>query len=201
MIIIFKHAADEDKDWSMLVDNAIKNMNSTPKENGVTAKHTINGKNNPEYQKQISDCHLPQIISHAISNHIINDRKNFADLEESKSYIDKYKDKIIKLVFEKLVNEQKFKCAYSNVPLTILNSAMRFSFERIDNSKPHFGPEGDIDNIVFICRIFNSRAGMNRRKFLQCFLSQQLVSLSDSVRAKLTEEYNELLRQHNSIIV
>jgi hypothetical protein len=39
---------------------------------------------------------------------------------------------------------------------------------------------------------------MNRRKFLQCFLSQQLVPLSDSVRAKATEEYNELLQQHNS---
>jgi hypothetical protein len=51
--------------------------------------------------------------------------------------------------------------------------------------------EGDLDNIVFICRVFNSRAGMNRRKMLQMFLSQTHVDREDS-HAKAKAEYDLL---------
>lgn len=189
---VIKIFSEVGKDTTSLINEAVQNWKSAPKDNGVTAKPKINGKSTPKYKKQLRAFHLYYIISNAVFYHIKYDYKSFEKNEQRKVYTDKYRSKIIDLSFKKLVYEQQFKCAYSHAPLSITNSAQRFSFERVDNNKPHFGPEGDIDNIVFICRVFNSPVGMNRRKFLQCYLSQKHVPLTEDVRNNATEEYNEL---------
>ncbi len=180
------------QDNSDLMTMALTNLDSDPIENGVTASRTYDYQT---YNKQKRQFHLSFIIYSAISTHIEVDFKKTGKSDQEKAtYVKKYKKIITNNVIQKLIFDQRFKCSYSHVDLSIQNNAQRFSFERINNSKPHFGPEGDVDNIVFICRIFNSAAGMNRRKMLQVFLSQSHIPLSEKVREAATLEYNQLCK-------
>ncbi len=92
----------------------------------------------------------------------------------------------------KMANEQHGKCAVSGVPLSINNNHRRFSMDRVDNSKPHFGPQGELDNIRFICRIFNTSRGWTRALFLEALLVQIRVPLNAEVRAAAVLELVEI---------
>ena len=64
--------------------------------------------------------------------------------------------------------------------------------DRVDNSKAHFGPQGQLDNIRFICRIFNTRRGWTRSLFLEALLTQIRVPLNAEVRAAAVLELAEI---------
>jgi len=83
---------------------------------------------------------------------------------------------------------QQYRCAYSFFPLSILPSFARFSFERIDNLLPHFTLTGELTNIVFICRLFNGRRQMSRKKLLQYYMSQKLVEVPIEARQQAENE-------------
>jgi hypothetical protein len=98
---------------------------------------------------------------------------------------------IIKTVidnFFKKLQEQNYRCAYSLVPLTIVPSFARFSFERINNAMPHFTLEGELTNIVLTCRLFNSRRQMSRAKLLAYYLTQELVYVPIEARKCAEDE-------------
>ena len=139
------------------------------------------------------DIDFKQTMSNLVDSCIQDDYEKFKFKLERQHYIRTYKNKIMQSSFEKLVYEQKFKCAHSHVAMSMENGAQRFTFAKIDNNKPYFGPTGDIDNIVFVCLVLSSPL-MNRQKMLQCFLSQKNVLLPNVVRAKATAEYNKLVR-------
>ena len=77
-------------------------------------------------------------------------------------------------MYEKLV-KQGFKCYYTGIPFSKNRDNWNyFSLERLDNTKNHTD-----ENSVFICRMFNTTGGLNRKKILQILLTQILVPLTD----------------------
>ena len=77
-------------------------------------------------------------------------------------------------MYEKLV-KQRFKCYYTGIPFSkIRDNWNYFSLERLDNTKNHTD-----ENSVFICRMFNTAGGLNRKKILQILLTQIHVPLTD----------------------
>ena len=155
-----------------------KNYKQTPQENGVTAPHSTK-----EYNKQMKELHLPLIISDMVAAHVQGDLRIQLLPAMSTANRRKLKKKVQLPLFNKLI-AQAASCKYGNVPLSIKNAWNRFSMERLDNSKPHFTPDGDISNIVFICRMINTRStGWNRKKLLETVLTQPLVPVTDANRA------------------
>lgn len=119
-----------------------------------------------------------------IASHIDNDIKK-GRLVMSDSDKKKLKQKVKQPLFDKLIS-QGAACVYSGAPLSIKNAWNRFSMDRLDESKPHFTIEGDISNIVFICRMLNtSSTGLNRKKLMETVLTQPLVPISDANRAEV----------------
>ena len=117
-----------------------------------------------------------------------------AQVSAFRLWLERNRKQFYNSIVSKMTHEQQGKCAVSGVPLSIDNNHRRFSMDRVDNSKPHFGPEGELDNIRFICRIFNTRRGWTRALFLEALLSQIRVPLNAEVRAAAVLELAEIAK-------
>jgi hypothetical protein len=93
-----------------------------------------------------------------------------------------YENALVKL------EQQQYRCFYSNVPLTHVPSYCQFSFERINNKLSHFTDDGTLENVVFVCRLLNGPRQMSRAKILDYTLHQTLVPLSDEIRSKMQQD-------------
>jgi hypothetical protein len=147
--------------------------NNTPKQNGVivNCQITVNGskKINPEYNKQCNIKHLKTILNDMHSRYKKNDKNS-----KSRNYENDGNIVTDNQMYEKLV-KQGFKCYYTGIPFSkIRDNWNYFSLERLDNTKNHTD-----ENSVFICRMFNTAGGLNRKKILQILLTQILVPLTD----------------------
>jgi hypothetical protein len=159
------------------------NLGNTPVQNGVIASSVTDHK---LYNKQMKSYHLPAILSNSISTHVNGDKKNGrltnAQVSTFRAWLKSNKTQFYNSIVSKM-HAQHGKCAVSGVPLSIDNNHRRFSMDRVDNSKAHFGPQGQLDNIRFICRIFNTLRGWTRALFLEVLLTQIRVPLQAEVRA------------------
>jgi len=150
----------------------------SPKENGVTSKSRFS-----EYENQLAKYHLKYILDQQTKRYINADKNtnNKNRLETTKPDITK------EILFNKLIN-QKMKCYYTNIPFSTNRDTWNFwSLERLDNNKNHTN-----ENTVFICRIFNSSGGLNRKKLLYALLNQIHVPLPNYVKIKIKEELETL---------
>jgi hypothetical protein len=169
------------------------NLGNTPVQNGVIA--TYSRTDHKLYDKQMRTYHLPSILSNSISHHVDGDKKEgrLTNVQVSafRLWLERNRKQFYNSIVSKMTHEQQGKCAVSGVPLSIDNNHRRFSMDRVDNSKPHFGPEGELDNIRFICRIFNTTRGWTRALFLEALLTQIRVPLNAEVRAAAVLELAE----------
>ena len=157
----------------------------SPKQNGVTAES-----NTPKYKKELCKKHLPCIIGYAINCHYRNDikKKRMLPVQDVKKFKKDMQQKVVDLFAA-----QNGLCHYSGIPMTIENLWSRFSLERLDNTKAHFNPDGTIpDTTVLVCRIFNGRSQMSRKKLLTYYLSQQLVEVPAEARLRVQHELDTL---------
>lgn len=138
-----------------------------------------------EYRKQCRDKHLPLILSNMINNHHGKDKKK-KRYAIWKPITKEHNHRLQQLVVHKII-EQGCRCAYSGIPLTWTNGWHRLSFERLDNSRPHF-EHGCLDNVVFVCRILNGRAQMSRGKMLELILGQTKVLVPPDLRIVIETE-------------
>jgi hypothetical protein len=161
-------------DTSDLIKYIIDWYNKSPFENGVTvASRSIN------YEKYLSRYHLKYILKIQTTRYIHYDKntKNNLRLGTEESKITK------EILFDKLI-KQKMKCFYTGIPFSTDRDTWNFwSLERLDNNKNHTD-----ENTVFICRIFNSSAGLNRKKLLYALLTQIHVPLPNDVKMKIEKE-------------
>lgn len=170
-------------------DTWLHALSQTPQEMGITGSRT----NQKEYQKQCSEKHLPRILSIMITNHHRNDKIKKRDLNWRPLTREENR-KLERDVVEKLI-AQGCRCAYSHVPLTWTNGWQRLSFERLDNSRPHFENRG-LDNVVFICRSLNGPAQMSRAKMLELMLGQTKVPVPPDMRLAIEAELTQIKSQH-----
>jgi hypothetical protein len=136
------------------------------------------------YNKQKLYYHFPSILNQAIKNHIRGDieNKRFA-----------FPDNIDRLEFVKIVyhnsikqlEKQLWKCAYTDVNMSIENLWTRFSFERINGILPHFTQLGELTNIIFVCRLLNASRQLSKDKIIVYFLHQNLVPIPDWIRFQI----------------
>lgn len=157
----------------------------TPKESGVNEQNQIevNGekKINPEYSKNCKRLHLKTILQDQLNNYKRAD-KNSKNIERHKN---EKCDLSVEKLFKKLIY-QKMKCYYTGIPLSTERDTWNYwSLERLDNNKNH-----TYENTVFICRIFNSAAGLNRKKLLYALSKQIHIHLSEEQRLKIDECIN-----------
>lgn len=178
------HGFEHGIDTSNLVEDAKRNFASLScRENGVDA-HLIKDRSN--YDKQRRDRDLKYILVRMIYHSINRDKT-----KRRSELIDEDYPTIKNNIFQLLI-DQKFICAYSGVSMKIENGSQRFSLERKDNAKPHFGPNGELDNVVWICRIFNGPClQMSRYRFLEILLSQIRKPMSEDVRKKVELEFSK----------
>jgi len=156
-------------------------LTKTPAHLGIKSSGMIR----KEYNKQVNAMHLPAILSAMIvNNHWEDKRKN--RYEVWKAFSRSEKAKLQRAVVQAIIR-QGCRCAYSGVPLTWTNGWHRLSFERIDNSLPHF-ENGRLDNIVFVCRILNSGAQMSRAKMCELVLKQTIVAVPEYLRLAIEDE-------------
>jgi hypothetical protein len=87
------------------------------------------------------------------------------------------------------LQQQQYRCFYSNVPLSCVPSYCQFSFERLNNKLPHFTEEGTLENVVFVCRLLNGPRQMSRAKILDYTLHQTLVPLSEEQRQRIMQDF------------
>ncbi len=90
------------------------------------------------------------------------------------------------------LEEQHWRCTYTNIVMTFESAWNQFSFERMNNDLPHFTQTGDVDNIVFICRIFNTFEQLSMEKILNYFLHQNLIDVADQVRSNVETKLVEM---------
>ncbi len=175
------------------------NENLKPKDIGIIKPTGFleNGKySKKQYREQVNiysrakfQCHFKTILKHNII-HTLNH-----DLERSMFEIatDK-KLEFIKIVYKnslKKLKAQNYKCAYSGIDLDVENTYRRFSMERIIGKKrSHFGKDGNLNNIVFVCRLLNGPKQMSREKVLTYFLSQIRIPVPPEARLKAELELN-----------
>jgi hypothetical protein len=192
---IFKFALAGHVDTTALCAEMFVNLRSTPAQNGVMGQRMVD---QDLYDNQMKTCHLPYIISASISGHVTHDKKSRrltnTQVGASRAWLKDNKKRFYKNIVAKMCFGQKVKCAISGVPLSIENNHRRFSMDRIDNSQPHFGPQGELDNIRFVCRVFNTTRGWSRALFLEALLTQVRVHLNAEVRAATELELVTLRR-------
>lgn len=131
------------------------------------------------YEKYLSKYHLKYILKIQTTRYIHYDKntKNKLRLGTEESKITK------EILFDKLI-KQKMKCFYTGIPFSTDKDTWNFwSLERLDNNKNHTNA-----NTVFICRIFNSSGGLNRKKILYALLTQVHVPLPNDVKMKIEKE-------------
>jgi len=146
--------------------------NNSPNDNGVTEpSQIINEDNkkirNPKYSQQYNTKHLSAILNTLCDRYYKMDKKSIKRKEKNTNRLTK------DVLFNKLI-DQKMKCYYTGIPLSINRDNWRyFSLERLDNNLHHTE-----DNCVFICRMFNTAGQLNKQKILKALLSQQHIQLS-----------------------
>lgn len=138
-----------------------------------------------EYDKQAHEIHLPSILSRMIVNNHNEDKikkryQNWTPITQ-----EEHRD-LQRLVVQKII-AQGCRCAYSGVPLTMTNGWQRLSFERLDNSRAHFGNR-NLENVVFICRILNGFPQMSRAKMCHLVLGQTAVLVPANLRLSIERE-------------
>ena len=143
------------------------------------------------HDTQVNLKHLPSMLKLHIRRHLNDDIKNRgfhlpAGIDKLAFSRTLYNNTVVKLY------EQKWRCTYSGVPLTMETKWNHFSFERINEDLPHFTESGELTNIVFICRMFNVPRQLSRLKILTYFLHQTLVPLPDNVRKIAQTELDAL---------
>lgn len=156
-----------------------QNSVNTPKQNGVQRSK----KNLKAYWKQCRHLHLNMIINRLVKNNILADIKKGRLLNpitaETKQLMLNYRKKSKDLIKQALI--KKPVCSVCRLAFTIKNGPRRFSMDRNDDNKSHFGPLGkepNLKNINLRCRVFNTSKKMTRKKFLQFLLSQKLCELT-----------------------
>jgi hypothetical protein len=136
------------------------------------------------YDQQRLERHFPSILRNAVQNHIKHDiranRFQFPRNIPRKEFLQIVYDNSIKQL-----EKQLWKCGYTNIDLTILNTWTRFSFERIDDDLPHFTQTGELTNIVFICRLLNTSKKLSQEKITNMFLHQNLIFVPDYIRLQI----------------
>jgi hypothetical protein len=140
---------------------------------------------NPQfYEQQRRRRHFPSILRSAIQNHINHDiKKKRFELPRNiprKEYL--------KIVYDNSIQQlekQSWRCAYSNVNLTIANIWTRFSFVRIDDDLPHFTQLGELTNIVFICRSLNTPKKLSKEIIMDMLLHQNLLPIPEYIRLQI----------------
>lgn len=155
-------------------------VNTTPQDIGIKGK---------TYSNDRMTQHIPTIIRGKLRSHIYYDKKylDFKTPDNTTSFNRiLFRNAIAKLT------EQKWRCFYTGIQMTFERKYNQFSFERINNDLPHFTEQGELTNVVFICRLFNSPRQLSRQKILDYLLHQELVVVPDDVKEKAQMEYNEL---------
>lgn len=174
-------------DPSRVASNVFRFKNNfarSPKLNGCLEKP-----GSQAYFDWLRAHHLKHIIRKSICRHLAKDEV----LGGSNWYNTPTKrQELVHACVSKLCDKQKTLCFYSGCLMSFRNDWTRFSFERIDNKKPHFLPGNDLSNVVFVCRILNSSAGWNRKKLLTVLLSQKEVRLGAGVRLRYQNELKDL---------
>jgi hypothetical protein len=133
------------------------------------------------YRQQLLRLHFPTILRNAIKRHIEQDIKK----KRFQFPTNVTRSEFLNMVFDNSIaqlEKQLWKCAYSNVNLTIVNLWTRFSFERINDDMSHFTQLGELTNIVFICRLLNTRKKLSKEKIMNLFLHQNWIDVPDYVR-------------------
>ena len=150
--------------------------NNTPRQNGVitNCQITVNGtkKMNSEYANECNLKHLKKILNDMKCRYRRNDKKSKMRNYETDGNI-----LTDNQMYQKLIN-QGFKCHYTGIPFSKNRDSWNyFSLERLDNEINHTD-----ENCVFICRMFNTAGGLNRKKIFKALLTQILVPLTDAER-------------------
>ena len=180
---VFLNELIEPSNTDELIKFMRKWYTNTPKENGVIEPRQIelngNKNNNPEYKKQMLEKHLKNILQKQAIGNKRSDKKhkNKKRHESEESHITH------NILFNKLI-KQKMKCYYTGIPFSTHKDEWNYwSLERLDNDKNHTD-----ENTVFICRIFNGRSQLNRKKLLYALSQQIHVPLLEDIRRKIEEE-------------
>jgi hypothetical protein len=178
---LFIKEISDPSDTRELIANLLNNYNNTPEENGVK-KYNINGtkKNKLQYIKELYKYNLKSILSKQCNMYKDIDRKRGNYMISSS------------LTPELLLNKlilQNMKCFYTQIPFSLSNDKWNYwSLERIDNKKNHSD-----DNTVLICRIFNTKGQLNRKKLLYALLNQSHVPLTGNIKIKIKDELNTII--------
>jgi hypothetical protein len=149
-----------------------------------------------QYFKIRSKVHFSTIIRNAIHRHINSDIK----AKRFTLPIGMTKSQFVYIVRSKAIQkleEQKWRCGYTNIVMTFHSAWTQFSFERIDNNLPHFTQMGDVSNIIFICRIFNTFEQLSMERMLTFFLHQNLFSISNDVRSNTENKLAQIRLDKN----
>jgi hypothetical protein len=163
----------------------------------VKPKHIgLNTSDVNQYFKIRSKIHFSTIIRNAIHRHIDGDIKS----HRFTLPIGVTKSQFVYMVRSKAIKkleQQNWRCGYTNIAMTIESAWTQFSFERIDNDESHFTQTGDVDNIVFICRIFNTFEQLSMERILTFFLHQNLLPISDQVRSNVENKLAQIRIETN----
>jgi len=165
-------------DTTELINFIIIWYNNSSKENGVITRNDNSNKSRNIYIQSLYKLHLKSLLARQCNTYKLCDKRR-----------KKTKEQIVQaninteMLFNKLL-KQKMKCYYTNIPFSTDRDTWNFwSLERIDNSKNHTD-----ENTVFVCRIFNTTGGLNRKKLLYALLTQIHVPLSNDVKMNIKKE-------------
>ena len=81
------------------------------------------------------------------------------------------------------LHECRMRCHTSHLLMEVKSGARKVHMDRIDDDVGHIRT-----NVEFKIHLFSNRAKLSRKQFLQIFLSQRRVPLSDEVRAKAQKD-------------
>ena len=158
-------------DTTHLIDQLKINYNNSPKKNVFLVE------NNKDYYSQLRKHNIKTILKDQAQSYKKQDKMSKRERIETDDILSG------KQLFNKLI-KQKMKCFYTGIPFSTDKDTWNFwSLERLDNNKNHTNA-----NTVFICRIFNSSGGLNRKKILYALLTQIHVPLSNDVKMKIEKE-------------
>lgn len=166
-----------------------KQYNTTAKDIGIYGQSADRRTKDGERLQECRQKHLPTIMRGKIRDNIRSDIK--AKRFEYPSHLSH--QKFVQLVYSNALiqlEKQNGRCAYSTIGLTIENSWKRFSFERLNNSLPHFTQSGQVTNCVLVCRIFNTIRQLSYKLILQYLLTQKMVEVPDCVRKQVENILN-----------
>jgi hypothetical protein len=158
-----------------------------PKQTGVKVPSQITNPNdpigkkitNPEYTKLRNMTYFKAAFGIMLDNVRRDDKKSKRNpnIEPCNLTVESMYQQLIK---------QNCKCYYTGIPFSLNRDTWNyFSCERLDNSKNH-----TVENCVFICRMLNGPAQINRKKVLTALLSQIHVPLSDECKLIIQSELN-----------